>query len=298
MAWQRKIPFGYKMAGGEIVLHQEEAEAVAFIYDSYRGGDSYLTIANAMSELGIRYHRANPEWNKHMVKRILENPKYAGQGEYPTILSADLWHRAQDVRDGKTAAWVSQPVCVEMVKRRFYCGECGSAISKDASSIRGTRWWHCSNTECPVTLMIKDTAFEEAVTALLNRLITSPELLGSKEPSALRTSLEAVRMQNEINRELGKADMDEDYLTALILGCAAEKYAVLDDGSEQRKIARLKTELVTWPLLTSFDPAMFNETAEALLVMADKSLALRVPGGNIITENNNAKENLNHANHN
>lgn len=237
-----------------------------------------------MSELGIRYHEATAEWNKHMVKRILENPKYAGLGDYPALLPADLWHKAQAVRIGKTADWASQSVCVEMVKRSFFCGECGSAISKDTSARNGTRWWHCSNTECAITLKMRDDDLEETVTALLNRLITSPELLNPLELSEPPITLEAARMQNEINRELGKADINEEYLTALILGCAAEKYAMLDDGSEQRKIAGLKAELYKWPLLTDFDPALFSDAAESLLVMAEGTLALRTAGGNIISE--------------
>jgi len=284
MAWQRKIPFGYKMEKGEIVQHTDEADAVAFIYDSYLQGGSYLTIAKAMTELGVRYHAATTEWNKHMVKRILENLKYTGDDGYPAILPVDVWNGAQAKRDGKTADWQNQSICVELVKRRMLCGECGSVISKDASARDGVRWWHCSNPECPVTLKMRDDALEETVTALLNRLITSPEMFDPREPTAPRASFDAARMQNEINRELGKADLNEEYLTSLILACAAEKYALLDDGSEQRKIAGVKTELTKRPLLTAFDPALFSDTTEALLVMADKTLALRVAGGNIISE--------------
>jgi len=284
MAWHRKIPFGYKMAKGEIVSHPEEADAVAFIYDNYRKGGSYLTIAKAMTERGVRYHEAAAEWNKHMVKRILENPKYAGLDAYPAIVTHKEWLCVQDKRDGKTAEWISQSICVELAKRRMFCGECGSAISKDTSARDGTRWWHCSNPECTVMLMMRDDTLEETVTALMNRLITSPELLDPREPAAPRVSFDAARMQNEINRELGKVDLNEEYLTSLILGCAAEKYALLDDGSEQRKIAWLKTELTKRSLLTAFDPALFSDVTDTLLVMADKTLALRIVGGNIISE--------------
>lgn len=297
MAWQRKIPFGYEMRDGEIVPHQEEAEAVAFIYDSYRQGESYLKIAGTMSELGIRYHRATPEWNKHMIKRILENPKYAGQRGYPAILPAEVWRDAQAVRGRKTIGWQSQSPCVEMVKRRLVCGECRSAFDKNTpTNATGNRWWHCSNPECACSLKITDGTLEEMVTALLNRLIVRPELLDRPEGGELPLSLEAAWMQNEINRELGKADMNEEYLTALILGCAAEKYAVLDTAESRRKTARLKEELQGRSLLTEFDPELFDRAVEALLVSADGTLALRVPGGNHITET--GKESPEYANGN
>ena len=283
MAWQRKIPFGYRIEEGDIVPHPEEAEAVAYIYESYLQGNSYTTIASAMSELGIRYHDASTEWNKHMVKRILENPKYIGHSGYPVILPADIWNGTKEVRDQKTAGCARQPLCVEMVKRKFYCGECGSAISKDTYVGYGTRWWRCSNLECSVGFKMRDAALEEAVVALLNRLIISPDILDTRETAKQAVSLEAARIQNEINHELNKADLNEEYLITLILSCAAEKYAVLDDGAENRKIAVLKANLQKQPLLTAFDPTLFKDAVETVRVMANKTITLQIAGGIIIS---------------
>lgn len=285
MAWQRKIPFGYEMRDGEIVPHREEAVAVAFIYDCYCQGESYLRIADAMSELGVRYHRATPEWNKHMVKRILENPKYAGQEPYPALIATELWRDAQAVRGRKTAGWQGQSPCVGMVKHRLVCGECGAPFSKHTpTNASGNRWWHCSNPECSCTLKMPDGALAAAVTELLNRMIAQPELLDRPDSGEAPLSLEAVRMQNEINRELGKAELNEEYLAALILGCAAEKYDMLEDGSRRREIAGLNAGIRERPPLTAFDPALFEASAEALLVSADGALSMRLIGGNIIEE--------------
>lgn len=294
MAWQRTIPFGYRMRDGKIEPNPAEADAVEFIYSCYRQGDSYLTIAGAMSELGVRYHAATPDWNKHMVKRILENPKYAGQGAYPAILTRDSWLDAQTVRNRKTLGWQEQSECVELLKRRMVCRECGAPFSKiTPTNATGNRWWHCSNPECGCTLRIKDEPLEEAVTALMNRLIAGPELLDPREPGEYPLSLEAGRIQNEINRELGKPDMSEKCLTVLIFACAAEKYNILNGSEMRSETARLKAELREHPLLTAFDARLFIKTAEALLISADGTLSLRLTGGNILSENR--KEQTNHA---
>ena len=73
MAWQRKIPFGYEVRGGLIQPHPQEADAVRYIFRQYQAGASLLAIAEDMTRQGIRYHRHTAEWNKNMVKRILEN---------------------------------------------------------------------------------------------------------------------------------------------------------------------------------------------------------------------------------
>ena len=78
MAWQRKIPFGYMICGGLILPHPQEADAVRYIFGQYLAGASLLTIAEGMTRQDIRYHQHTAEWNKNMVKRILENAKYTG----------------------------------------------------------------------------------------------------------------------------------------------------------------------------------------------------------------------------
>lgn len=73
MAWQRKTPFGYIVQGGETVPCPAEADAVQGIFARYLAGASYGRIAEEMSRGNIPYHQRTRQWNKHMVKRILEN---------------------------------------------------------------------------------------------------------------------------------------------------------------------------------------------------------------------------------
>ena len=73
MAWQRKIPFGYTMKKGEIQCSPTESAAVKEIFRLYADGMAYSKIAAEMMRRGLRYHSHTAEWNKHMVKRILEN---------------------------------------------------------------------------------------------------------------------------------------------------------------------------------------------------------------------------------
>ena len=95
MAWQRKIPFGYMIRDGLIQPHPQEADAVRYIFGQYLAGASLLTIAEDMTRRGIRYHQHTAEWNKHMVKRILENTKYIGEGSYPRLVADEKFVAAQ-----------------------------------------------------------------------------------------------------------------------------------------------------------------------------------------------------------
>lgn len=62
----RKLPFGYKMVMGEIVVHPQEAQAVQGIYARYLAGASFNDITDHLKEKGPPYDADKP-WNKNMV---------------------------------------------------------------------------------------------------------------------------------------------------------------------------------------------------------------------------------------
>jgi hypothetical protein len=85
-----------------------------------------------------RYHAATPEWNKHMVKRILENTEYAEGGGRPEIVPADVFNRAERIRAFKTEGRREHPACNDAIKRKLVCGVCGAPSAPALR--RPTRW--------------------------------------------------------------------------------------------------------------------------------------------------------------
>ena len=74
----RYIPFGYEIRDGVICIVERETEVVQSVYALYIQGMSLLAIAERLNMLPITYASDGRAWDKHMVKRILENPKYKG----------------------------------------------------------------------------------------------------------------------------------------------------------------------------------------------------------------------------
>lgn len=123
MARNRYLPFGYKLENGEIVPSSREAQCVRDAYEAYIDGASYASIAEMMQNADIRYHADTPLWNKHMVKRMLENERYTGKDGYPAIIRLELFQRVASIREDKAAKCEvkkpqppapppSKPVCV------------------------------------------------------------------------------------------------------------------------------------------------------------------------------------------
>ena len=103
----RHIPFGYRIRQGEIEGHPQEAGAVRQIFQAYLNGDGYTTITRRLAEGDVPY-RQGVEWNKHMVKRILENRRYCGEQGYPALISTADFDAVATKRAGKPQS-VSRP---------------------------------------------------------------------------------------------------------------------------------------------------------------------------------------------
>ena len=91
----RTIPFGYSISNGKYITIYEEAEAVKQIFEQYISGKSLNEIAYNMM---IPYHSVKQKWNKHMVKRVLDNQRYMGENGFPEIIKQDVFYEAQQLK--------------------------------------------------------------------------------------------------------------------------------------------------------------------------------------------------------
>ncbi len=86
------VPFGYDIVDGRLILREDEAEIVRFIYRSYLYGRSLSEIADSLNERGIPTKKGKV-WKKQTVSNILRNPLYAGYVVWDDIVFS-LGHEA------------------------------------------------------------------------------------------------------------------------------------------------------------------------------------------------------------
>lgn len=82
----RKNLYGYCIEKGELTVVPREADTVKRIARLYIAGASYQAIADSLNTAGTPFSPEAPLWDKHKVKRLLENPRYIGEDGYPPIL--------------------------------------------------------------------------------------------------------------------------------------------------------------------------------------------------------------------
>ena len=93
---KRKILYGYQIMHGDLVIQEEECLTVQNVFTSYLAGLSYQTLADRMNADNIPFSQESPLWNKHKIKRMLENSRYAGENGYPPIIDQDTFQQVQE----------------------------------------------------------------------------------------------------------------------------------------------------------------------------------------------------------
>lgn len=211
----RKMLYGYHIQNGDIAVVETEAATVSRVFTLYDTGLSYQKISDLLNTEGIPYSSDAPMWNKHKVKRLLENPRYTGQDSYPAIIESDLFSATQAHIQEKTAGYVpkaDRPALRFMEKLR--CSHCGDALHRIAGRNRRADTLYLKCDGCGAVAAIQDSALLEA----LSRQMAEHER-PSQEP--YQPSGEVMRLTNAINRGLEHPDSPEDVITLILQGAAA-----------------------------------------------------------------------------
>lgn len=280
MKKNRYLPFGYQIQNGVLCIHEAEAAVARQVFEDYQSGISYRRIAEQLTAKSVPYMENRTNWNKHMVKRMLENSRYCGRDDFPPILPADTF--------GVVAALIGQkcqgePLSEELdsIRSKAVCGACGAKYKRDGRSKNYEAW--CCSAEGRITpKRITDQALLKNVTDILNTIISNPSLLELHSPHQENYSLDVARTGNQINRELEKSEVDSDYTKLLIFGCAAAKYEACADMEPEYLTRQLLAIFEKQPPLDAFSIPLFEDTVKQVVVDADGSLWLRMLNGKLI----------------
>lgn len=287
MKKNRYLPFGYHIQNGSLCTHETEAAVVRQVFEDYQAGTSYRRIAESLSAKGVPYMENRTDWNKHMVKRMLENSRYCGSNDFPPILPVGTFE-AVTALIGQKSQGESLSKELDSIRSKAVCGACGAKYKRDGRSKNYEAW--CCSAEGRITpKRITDQVLLESVTAILNTIIREPSLLELPSPHRENYSLDVARTENQINRELEKSEVDSDYTKLLIFGCAAAKYEVCADMEPEYLTRRLLAIFEGQSQLDAFPIPLFEDTVKQVVIDSDGSLWLWMINGKLI-QNQAGKE--------
>ena len=150
---------------GKIVINEEQAETVRFIYGSFLNGMSATSIAKELTARGIKTPMGKDTWRAAGVNSILKNEKYKGDALMQKTVTVDFLQKRTKKNEGEAPQYyvegnhpaIIEPSTFDLVqaelKRReksrstysgisifsskIKCGECGSWF--------GSKVWHSTD---------------------------------------------------------------------------------------------------------------------------------------------------------
>ena len=287
MAWQRTIPFGYRMEQAEFVCEQTEAEAVKRIYSLYLAGHSLKRIAEAMMEQSVQYHKDKPSWNKSMVKRILDNEKYLGDGEYPRIICDEDFLAAQRFKEDNNRFAPSMAQIVP-IKEKIICGACGARMTR-LSPGKGIVRWKCRNPSCQCSVRLSDNGLIAKLDNCFHAIKQKPGLLADCEASAPSVKSDAMRLENELVAAFNRSVESVEYMKTLIFAVAAEKYKQLPDNALCRKIEAIQAKIESQELTDQLKQELMDTVVQTVRIGAGGTVAMQLINGKFVTNEEEAQ---------
>ena len=129
----RKQPFGYEMRFGTVVIQPQEAGLVQYLFRQYILGASFQELVGTLRQQEVPYD-AGKLWNKNMVARILENPRYTGGAGDPALIPPEQFQAAAEkgaktTPSQKTEAQKAPAAAVRQEHNGFH-GEPGAGVAE------------------------------------------------------------------------------------------------------------------------------------------------------------------------
>lgn len=274
LAWTHFLGFK-KGPDGLPEIVEKEAETVRRIYNMYLDGQSFLSIADALTQDGIKTPSDKDLWRAETVRSILTNEKYKGDARLQKTYTVDFLTKETRVNNGERKQWyihdshdaIVSPETFELVQKEierrcsrkgcFYdspfsnkviCGSCGSYY--------GHRVWH-SNEPCKKhiwrcndkyhhdmvcnTPKFEDYEMERAFLLVANRLLVEKNnYVAEYQEKFLPLIADTSRMEEKLNELLIKYNEMVDEAEELVKSNATRAQ---DQSEYQKRIDSLASNI-------------------------------------------------------
>lgn len=267
MLKNRYIPYGYTMENGDIVIEQNEANTIRYIFETYIAGATLKDIADRLTAQRVVYSEKNTEWNKARVMRILDNVKYLGDDTFPQIIDEGLFTEAarqKTARQRTTPADTEQEIHV--LKGYIVCGKCGCVMKRRVEKkCKYKERWYCSNPDCDNNVHIRDTVILKKVQSLTMRMVEDDYTPEERKMPTTDTS-DTLRIKSELEDELNRPNINAQRTLELCIKLVQIQYEGIQSIPGIRADLREGKESLSQLLERTVDKIILYEDGAAELV--------------------------------
>ncbi|MDE6275040.1 MAG: recombinase family protein [Clostridia bacterium] len=236
--------YGYKLDGRKIVVDENDAEVVRYIYNEYSKGKFIRQIIDGLTAMGI-YYKGKP-FIKNSVYNILRNEKYSGvykHGEeiidnmYPQIIPQSTFDivraRVMKNRNCKRCEKVDF-----LLRHKLICGYCGHTLNGESGTSKSgakVYYYKCRGrkkhlADCNKSMVRKDVLEELVINATIEKL-SEPHIMNYIVNELLQIQRQQ-SMENAIIKVLEKQKRQVD--TALNNLVSAVERGIISNTTNKR----------------------------------------------------------------
>ncbi|EFL94027.1 recombinase family protein [Mobiluncus curtisii] len=259
---------------GNLVINEEQAKLVRYIYTLYLDGGSLTGIAKQLQAEGHKTASGNPNWSARQVRSILTNEKYKGDALLQKSYIADFLTKKLVKNEGEVpqyyvtgnhepiiapAVWdfVQAELTAPATGRRstsrqrtfsgkIRCGQCGAWYGSKtwhAGSKYEKRIWRCNHKYAGripcATPHVSDEQITTAFLDAVHHLLANRDQVDELVDKAVRAELDTTDLHIEADQLFARVGAAAEAIDALI----ARNARVAQDQTEyQRRFDKLNTE--------------------------------------------------------
>lgn len=178
------VLYGYKIENKKVVIDEEKAEVVRYIYEQYSLGVYVKDIIKDLTSKGI-LNRGKP-FARNTVYHILKNEKYSGiykfgnevfENMYPRIVPKEIFDRVRSSMVTNQYGKHSTEV-VYLLRNKLKCGYCGQPISGESGTSKNKkikRYYKCYGRKnlhngCTKSMERKEILEERIINTIIEEL--------------------------------------------------------------------------------------------------------------------------------
>ena len=238
------ITYGYKVINKKVVVDNDEAEAVRYIFSQYASGLSAREIIDLLHNRGLS-HRGKP-FLPNAIYKILRNTRYIGYyfhngkkytNAFPQIVATELFKTIQTILAKNKLGSHSRDT-VFLLKGKLFCGICGKNMNGESGTSNNGKvnyYYKCStkkkkSSACPKKTVRKDD-IEKIVLQTTMDILNTPAIVERIADSV--ADIHRKRHQNQYVLNLLKEDRDKKQKSLKNLLAAIEE-GIITSTTKQR----------------------------------------------------------------
>ena len=276
MIYKRKIPYGYMMRRGEIVINEKEAQTVRRIFELSASSISGGEITEQLGAENDDY------WNDEKYKLIdkvhgiLRKEYYCGGDGFTAIISKELFDRAREA--SKKRDHYHSPNQTRIPIKCVCCAVCRSPFIRGRNT---ERRWKCKNPECiNRTDGIKETDLYSQLTEILQRVQADNSLLDiDPEPIRYEPTIDVRRGENEVSMRCHIKPLDAERVRREIIELASLKYDCISYSRAPARTTELKELLNGIGPITEIDTGLIRAALKRVLICEDQTVTAEFING-------------------